>query len=76
MGGLPFKKHGFAIEWCWLVKSVRYLGYNYWRYDGDFYCFGFWFWHIYITTNPHCYLSEEEIDINIAKWKAEHEQSK
>jgi len=63
---LSFKRFGFALESCRLVSGTRYLGYKYMHHGGDFYCFGFWFWHIYITTSPHCYLSEEEIAANIA----------
>jgi hypothetical protein len=67
MGSLKFKNQGFAIEWCSLAKRYRYFGYEHNYYDGDFYNFGFWFFHIYLTTNPHCYLTNADIERNITK---------
>lgn len=39
-----------------LPPDVRYIGPKYDYYDGPFYMFGFWYWHIYL----HDQLSEEE----------------
>ena len=69
---MTLKKWGWAIEQCWLVKSVRYLGYKHDYYDGDFHCFGLWFWHFYVTNNPHCVYTEEEIKANIEAWYQAH----
>lgn len=62
---IKFKKRGYAIGCNCIEKGARYWGYQYSRYDGDFYEFGFWFFHIWKVTNPSFYLTREEMDKNV-----------
>ena len=55
---------GFSITWNTLDKDIRFIGFREEYYDGSFYCFGFWFWHIVLndnTTNPPTWKSHYEI---------------
>jgi hypothetical protein len=65
------KKLGYAIECCTLsnkdVSGVRYIGPRHLRYDGDFYCFGFWYFHVYLTNSPHALYTIEEIKESIKR---------
>lgn len=39
---------GYKLGSCSLTKDVRYVGYCMDYYDGPVYCFGFWYFHIYL----------------------------
>jgi hypothetical protein len=45
----------------WLPKEVRYLGYYVEYYDGERYCLGFWFFHVYYI------LSEPTLNIPVSR---------
>lgn len=62
-------KSRFAICANWLVPEVRYLGFKKDYYDGTFWNFGLWYWHFYITDNPHFVLSKREIEENIRAYE-------
>jgi hypothetical protein len=53
-----------------LKPDARYVGYEHDYYEGDFWCFGFWFFHIVATNDARFYLSEEEIEADIAEFVA------
>ena len=38
----------YTVAWNSLPKDVRYLGFKKEYYDGPIYCFGLWYWHIYV----------------------------
>ncbi len=61
----------FHFNWIKDPK-YRFWGFTHDYYDGDFYSFGFWFFNIAWTNNPHCSLTDEEIKENIARWEREH----
>lgn len=54
----------------------RAIRFDHFQYDGHFYMLSLWIFAITWSNNPHFYLTQEEIDVNVAAYLAKTEKDK